>query len=121
MLRRLTPLVLLYRVARSQNCESASAKVTVTAKFWYVEDYDTRGAANVDSVVRTYVDATNEALTNSKIPITSSNGARWRNYLNGLKNSNAPSYRTRCSSILSVGDRRALWARDDFSSKVLTW
>eukprot|EP00397_Hematodinium_sp_SG-2012_P036388 GEMP01039278.1.p1 GENE.GEMP01039278.1~~GEMP01039278.1.p1 ORF type:complete len:571 (-),score=97.91 GEMP01039278.1:50-1762(-) len=70
MLRRLTPLVLLYRVARSQNCESASAKVTVTAKFWYVEDYDTRGAADVDSVVRTYVDATNEALTNSKIPMT---------------------------------------------------
>ena len=44
-------------------------EVTVTAKFWFVNDFD-GGQANAEAVVDMFVATTNEALSNSKVPIT---------------------------------------------------
>ena len=43
-------------------------EVTMTAKFWYVNDFE-GGQENAEAIVEKFVATTNEALSNSKVPI----------------------------------------------------
>merc|ERR1719228_886360 len=50
-------------------CTNEDQQVTITAKFWYVNDFD-GGQDNAEAVVEKFIETTNTVLSNSKIATT---------------------------------------------------
>ena len=49
-------------------CADDGTEVTVTAKFWYVNDFE-GGQEAAEAVTKAFVDKTNEVMKNSKVSI----------------------------------------------------